>query len=267
MQPWFASSEPKEGIAPPIRLLGFPFAGASSAAFYGLKQQLAGRFCVDGVDLPGRWGRMSEEPFVRMAPLVRALVSVLAASTDTRPYGLYGHSVGALIAFEVARAIGDAGLRPPLFLAVGGCIAPQEVVVKTPIHALPEADFVHQVHDRYGALPPQALASKRLLGALLPALRADIEIFETYRCAARAALDLPILALGGSDDAMLAPTALPAWGWQTHRIFRAATLAGGHLFLNTHAADVAGALQSFVAEIAPELAALAKGPLPAAGVR
>jgi medium-chain acyl-[acyl-carrier-protein] hydrolase len=147
-----------------------------------------------------------------------------------RPFAFFGHSLGALISFELARQ-----LRPryhPSHLFVSGRHAPQLPDPRPPIHQLPDATFVEMLQHRYQGIPKVVLQHAELMELLLPALRADLTIVETYTYTAGQPLDCPISAFGGFQDRNATRSQLAAWGEQTCCSFSLDMFPGDHFFLN-----------------------------------
>src|SRR5690348_12875642 len=125
-------------------LVCLPYAGGSTAAFRSWETALADAIELWRVQLPGRGARIAEPPYTRLRPLVRALAQVLQSATD-RPYALFGHSMGALLAYEVALALRADGRPPPRRLIVSGHRAPHLPPPRTPIHQLDDGAFLEEV--------------------------------------------------------------------------------------------------------------------------
>jgi len=146
------------------------------------------------------------------------------------PLVFYGHSFGALLAFEVAHVLRERGEPLPLALVVSGRRAPQCTDSESPICGLSDADFLEQVSVRYGGIPEEVRRNEELSGLLLPALRADMSLTEGYQYAHRGSLEVPILSFGGLDDIRVTRAELGAWKEETNRDFLLEMIAGGHFF-------------------------------------
>jgi medium-chain acyl-[acyl-carrier-protein] hydrolase len=166
-----------------------------------------------------------------MEPLIAELV-VAIAPLARHPFALFGHSMGALVAFELARALAQKGL-PPACLFVSGRRAPQLPDPEPPLHQLADGPFVGAMVRRYNAIPQAILAETELLRLFLPTLRADFELLETYHYHAAALLPCPIVAFGGSDDPRAARAELAAWQHQTVGRFEMEQFPGDHFYLNS----------------------------------
>jgi medium-chain acyl-[acyl-carrier-protein] hydrolase len=212
--------------------LCLPHAGAGASIFRGWSARLA-EVEVVGLQLPGREGRMGEPPIPDMNPLVQALAAEVEVLLD-RPYAIFGHSMGSMVGFELARALRRGGAPRPHHLFVGGHHAPQLPDRRPPIHALPDHEFLEQLRRRYDGIPSAVLAEPELMALFLPTLRADLRVIETYAYSAEPALDCPIAAFGGVRDGETTAAELEAWGEQTRAEFSLVMLDGDHFFVQTH---------------------------------
>jgi medium-chain acyl-[acyl-carrier-protein] hydrolase len=174
-----------------------------------------------------------------MEPLVADLAEAMWPLLD-RPLMLLGHSMGALVAFELARALRRRHGPVPLGLFAAACAAPQ-LPRRTALHKLPSAELWAELRY-FGGTPEQVLGSDELKALVEPALRADLEICETYRYVEEAPLDCPIVAFGGDDDHDVTLEELRAWKAQTTSSFRISTFAGGHFFIGREHPDMLEAI-------------------------
>ncbi len=237
-----------------LRLFALPFAGGGSAPYHALARHVRARLEVVPVLLPGRERRLVEEPFRDVGALADALARELAGELDAAPFALFGHSLGALVAFELARRLLAAGRRAPLHLFASACRAPQRVATERPIHALPDEEFLAAIEE-LGGMPPEVRQHSELLELVLPALRADFEMYEAYRFdpSSVATLDLPVTALGGEQDLEVPRPDLEAWAERTAGAFDARWFPGGHFFLLDAPADVAHVVDEKLAAAAGAL--------------
>lgn len=247
--PWF--SIPSPNPAARLRLVCFPYAGAGASAYFAWSRALRGRpIEVRAVQPPGRENRLSEAPFTELQPLVDALASACTALAD-RPFAFFGHSMGSLIAFEVTRALRDRAAPMPVHLFVSGANAPDVPRTREPLHPLPGADeFVAAVASRYGGLPKAVLDNRELLEVILPVLRADMRITESYVHTPAAPLPVGIAAYTGAEDPMVTPESLMGWRAQSTGGFASRVFPGDHFFLaeqrDALIADVMQHLGAFV---------------------
>jgi surfactin synthase thioesterase subunit len=212
-----------------MRLFCFPNAGGGAALLHLWLNGLPAAIDMCPILLPGRDRRRADPPFVRMDTLVRSVCQDLQPLMD-RPFALFGHSLGALVAFEVARELQQQDLTP-LRLFVSARAAPQTPRSLPPIHQRPDQEFVDELILRYDAIPPSIAADKDLMTIFMPILRADLEILETYRYQHGVPLACPISVLGGVMDPTVANSELEAWTEQTSSSFRMHLFPGKHFFL------------------------------------
>lgn len=171
---------------------------------------------------------MSERPFVRMAPLIEALTAAVVPHLDV-DFILFGHSMGAIIAFELACGLRRAGAPSPRGLIVSGRRAPQ-LQEPSAIYRLPDAELREVLRTRYN-MPRAQLDNDALMAFALPALRSDFELIETWRYCEEARLDAPLTAVAGRDDDTVTRSDLVAWGALTTQLFRTYQMPGHHHFL------------------------------------
>jgi medium-chain acyl-[acyl-carrier-protein] hydrolase len=210
-----------------VDLVAFPCAGGTPALFGEWGELLPDDVKLRPVRLAGRLDRFREPAFTRMEPLVDALANELAPRFEA-PFSLFGHSMGSLVAFELARELRRRGNRQLVSLVVASCYAPQLRRRGPDLRDLPADRFVAALL-RLNAIP-ELPENDELLDLTLPALRADIELCETYTCAPEAPLDVPISAFVGSRDPRVARDELEAWSAQTHAEFHMRVLPGDHFF-------------------------------------
>ena len=188
------------------------------------------------VQLPGREERLRETPFDRLETLVPELAVNLRPYLY-QPFAFFGHSLGALVAFELAayleNELGAGQTARTLF--VSGCRAPRLNYNENPIHHLPQSGFINQIVRRYGGLPDGILAHPELLNIFIPAMRADFTLLENYDYRRDHPTDYrlhcPILALGGQDDPAVTDAELELWQSHTTRSFDYRLFEGGHFFI------------------------------------
>lgn len=219
------------GPAKRLRLLCLPYAGGSASIFRAWPERLPRELDVCAIQPPGRGNRLAERPFVRLDDLLPPLVEAVLPLLDL-PYALFGHSLGALVAFELARRLrARTGTRPAV-LFVSGCRAPQLPDHAVHIHGLPDDEFLARLAAVNG-IPAEVLESRDLLDLLLPLLRADVEAAETYRWRPGPPLGCAISSLWSEDDPYVTRTDSEAWGAHTTVDFSTHAFPGGHFFLHS----------------------------------
>lgn len=214
-----------------LRLFCFPYAGGGAHIFRGWPEHLPPFLEVCAVQPPGRGSRMRERPFTSLMPLVREAAEALLPCLDL-PFAFFGHSLGAKIEFELARYLRRVHHRKARHLFVSGCRAPQ---IKEPVditYNLPENEFIKELSNLNGT-PREVLEHSELLQLILPMLRADFEIVQTYAYIPEPPLDCPITACGGLADAETTEEHIEAWREQTTSSFVMQMFPGDHFFLQT----------------------------------
>lgn len=239
---WLVSRLPRTSAG--TRLFCFAYAGAGAYAFATWQQQLPGYLHVHSVQLPGRENRMAEPPLNDLDEIV-AQVAPVIAKYDDRPFALLGHSVGAAVAFEVARWLRRNGRSLPSVLFVSGRRAPHLPMRSEPLHGLPDDEFLDAV-CRFGGTPPGVLDDPDLVEMFLPVLRADITAAETYEYRPEPPLECPIVAMHGVADAIVRPDEVAAWDRHTGAGMRRHDFPGGHFFIRQ---DEAAILKTVIAEL------------------
>ena len=227
---------PASNPAASLQLFCFPYAGGGASVFSAWRGALPPNVEICAVQLPGREGRLSEPPFTRWPDVAEAATETLMA-TIARPFALFGHSLGALLAFEVARRLRRERRRAPVHLFVSGCRAPHLPLDKSLTYDLPTQAFVEELR-RYGRTPAAVLHCAEVLDIYLPMLRADFRLAELYACHDDAPLSVPISVYGGTADDDVPEAKLDAWRRHTTSAFRRVMFEGGHFFLNERSGAV-----------------------------
>lgn len=221
---------PKPNPQAHLRLFCFPYAGAGASAFRSWVDKLSLlNVEVCAVQLPGRETRLRESPFTRISPLVEALARVLLPYLDL-PFAFFGHSMGALVSFELARQLRRQQSPSPLHLFVSSRRAPQLPNPYSSIHHLPDAAFIKELY-RYNGTPQAVLEDPELRLLFLPLLRADLAVNETHVYTPEAPLNCSISAFGGLEDREASRNELDAWRVQTSKTFTLRMFPGDHFFL------------------------------------
>lgn len=234
------------------RLICVPYAGAGAAAYRDLPNVLPDWIQAFAIRLPGRESRLAETPLAGIDAVVDEVLRGLHGDDASGlPYALFGHSMGALVCFEVARAMRRLGDAQPVALFVSGRRAPHVPDPDRNLHELPEADFLAAVIELNG-IPNQVLQEPGLLELISPALRADFAVCETYQHRPEPELRCSISVFGGVAD----PTTTPEWlnGWRSHTggRFTLRLYPGDHFFLHAHHREMAAALATDLASAVGE---------------
>lgn len=205
----------------------FPFAGGSAAFYYEWGPALAPWIEVVPVQLPGR-GRLANLPHARDIREISFAIADAVAFDADRPIVLFGHSMGAILAFEVACRLQESRVAVR-HLVVTGRPAPHIRSPEVPVSDLGREGLVQVLRD-YGATPEEVLADDELLDLALPTVRADFRMIERHSSLAATPLNCPLTAVGGTADPGVPADAIQAWGRYTAGPFDAYFLPGGHFF-------------------------------------
>jgi surfactin synthase thioesterase subunit len=211
-----------------VSLFCLPHAGAGPIVFREWSTLLDPRIDVVPVQYPGRPPRLSEPPETSLKRLAQRLAGPVAERAGEGPYALFGHSMGALVAYEVACLLTRLG-QPPVRLLVSGQTAPH-LYRPTRVHALSDEGLVDHIRRLQGT-PEDVLANPSLLELLLPVLRADFALCESYGYEEMPPLTADVTVLGGTDDPGVAPGLLDRWGDLTGGACDVRVLPGGHFYL------------------------------------
>jgi pyochelin biosynthetic protein PchC len=221
-----------------IRLVCLPHAGGAASGYFGLSAALAPSVEVWSVQYPGRQDRRSEPPVTDVRELARRLAERLDGRLD-QPYALFGHSMGAVVAFELARLLEQSGRGPQVLLA-SGRRAPSTVRDER-VHLRDDAGVAQELRLLSGT-DPAFLRDPELFEMILPALRADYRAVETYQSDLDSTVTCPVTALVGDNDPKTTVEEARAWGRHTSGAFELRILAGGHFFLDERMSEVTAAL-------------------------
>ncbi|MET8977294.1 alpha/beta fold hydrolase [Streptomyces sp. NPDC004539] len=217
---WIVSRRQRPDAA--ADLFCFTHAGGSPGEYLRFEEELP-EIQVSGIQLPGRASRLREPPLTSMASVVDAVSEALRPE---RPFAFFGHSLGGLVAFEVARALRDAGREVPRRLFLSSSPPPPLDHGGQPVHTLGDDLLLAEIEQRWGELPAEIRADPRLLRMALDVFRADITIYETYRYWPGPLLDIPVTVFVG--DLERDRLRVTEWRARTSRAFEVFCLTGGH---------------------------------------
>jgi medium-chain acyl-[acyl-carrier-protein] hydrolase len=215
---------------PKLRLLCFHHAGGDAFVFRQWHEQLFHDVELWAAQLPGRPPRHGEPGFDRLGDLIADMVGAIAPVFD-EPFALFGHSMGAYLAYECAHQAERRG-RVPARLFVSGCSAPHLVKAREGLSHLPDAEFLAAVRHRFGGIPDGVAADPELVGYFLPILRGDLALLESHPVRREDPLRCGITAFGGADDPYVPLHGLEAWSVYTVGQFSCSRFPGGHFYLN-----------------------------------
>ena len=213
-----------------LRLFCFSYAGGNASIFRSWHGHFQPTVEIFPLQIPGHGTRMQEAPLTRMKPLAEAASKARGAYLD-KPFAFYGHSMGATLGFEIAHKLRAVWGVEPAHFFVSGRRGPQRAAHRV-LHNLPKPRFIEEL-KRLNGTPEEVLQSEELLDLLIPMLRADFEVLETYQYSERPALTCPITAMGGTEDHEITREDIDAWGQVTSGKFESHMLSGGHFFLHT----------------------------------
>ncbi len=227
---WISFHKPRPRAR--LRLLCFPYAGGSALAYRHWVASMPEEIDVLPVQLPGRDRRLREAAYTRVEPLVEAAVHGLTPHLD-RPFAVFGHSLGSLVGYEVVQRLRrDRGLEP-VHLLVSARRAPQLPPDPDDDYKLPDAELIERLREINGT-PAEVLEHPELMELMLPLLRADFELNDTYQPIAHPPLECPVTAYGGLEDVETSKDQLEVWSEVTAGPFQLRMFPGDHFYLNQH---------------------------------
>lgn len=215
-----------------IRLFCLPYAGGGTAIFRAWSKELPSFVDVCPIQLPGRETRLDEPAAVRMEPLADAIAQAMLPYLD-KPFVFFGHSMGALISYEVARRLRTGNGLEPVHLFASAHGGPHIPEKDKHVYRLSDAEFLNHLRTLNGT-PQQVLDCPELMKILLPTLKADFELLGTYEYRPAAPFSCPITVFGGSHDHSV--TADQLAGWESHTTGKVSVkfLPGDHFYLLSH---------------------------------
>lgn len=212
-----------------LRLFIFPHSGSGAYPFRTMSASLPPWVELSILQLPGREALFGAPMYQSMKPLVEAIVPVIKPQLDVS-FAFFGHSLGAHVAFEVARALRKQNISLPRGFVASGTRAPHLPSRRIPLHNLTTPRLIDELR-RYGGTPEAVLQNQELMDIFLPPLRADLAIFETYSSMSDMPFEFPVTAFGGKTDHRTDPDELEAWKEHTTGGFSAQFFEGGHFYL------------------------------------
>ncbi|MFB8759391.1 alpha/beta fold hydrolase [Streptomyces nigra] len=226
-----------------LNLYCLPYAGCSARVFESWKAYAPEFLNILPVELPGRGSRCTDNPISDLSGLLDDLSSAIDADGRV-PYGIFGHSFGAIIAYELGRRVISDGRPRPSTLVVSACRPPHLATPEVPVFDRPDRDFRKRLLELRGT-PPELLENDELMELYIPVIRADYSILDNYRPTDPAGIGCPIVALYGSADDDADGAVMEQWSAYTRSSFVKYEVSGDHFFL--HSAE-----QEIVSRIASE---------------
>lgn len=242
---WFTTFLPVDRAQ--LRLFCFHYAGGSSNTFRTWQQHMPDDIQIIGVELPGHGRRLSENCKTDLLELAENIAGELNEHLDI-PFAFFGHSMGALLSFELTRLLRKFSLPMPQHLFLSAHKAPHLPRDSDPIYNLPESEFVRRLYELNGT-PKAVLENAELRELFLPLLRSDFQVCETYNFTESLPLETPITVFGGRHDNEISLESLRAWEKHTTGSFQLHVCEGDHFFINN--AD-----ESLLPKLVPQLNAL-----------
>jgi medium-chain acyl-[acyl-carrier-protein] hydrolase len=213
------------------RLFCLPFAGGGASIFRTWGRELSRFVEVCPIQLPGRENRLGEPPLTNIQTLAERLASEILPFAR-KPFALFGHSMGALLAFELTRTLRRLDGPMPSALFISAHRAPHLPLRRKPLHALPDPEFLQAVRG-LGGTPGEVFEHEDLLKVMLPVLRADFTLCDRYDFIPEAPLDCPLVLYAGRQDTEVSPQEVEAWGEHTTQTARLRIFPGDHFFLRS----------------------------------
>jgi medium-chain acyl-[acyl-carrier-protein] hydrolase len=227
--PWLAARYQRSRMCLP--LFCFPYAGGGASIYRQWQAQMVDGINVCPVQLPGREDRIEDPLCNNMQRLIEEMAYHLN-DFFTVPFALFGHSMGGMIAYELACYLCNGQGAPPVHLFISASFPPHMLKQRPPLHRLPEAEFADMMSSG-GGIPKAILQNEELKELLLPILRADFALIENTIHDKHGALDIPFTAFSGTEDSAVSPETVDGWHGYTQGPFTRKIVPGNHFFINS----------------------------------
>lgn len=229
-------------------LFCFPFAGGGASAFGKWAGSFPDQIVVTPIQYPGRETRWSESGFATLTELAERIADDFKDCWPRR-FAFFGHSFGALLAYELARIVKQRDQPLPVRLFLAGARAPH-LPLREQIHDLADERFLSKL-QKFNGLPDELLKHPNLIAAVLPIIKEDFRLFEQHRFKQSDPLDIPMSVFGGFADDNVAVPELLSWSRHTSKAFRSRFLKGSHFFIFDSVSSIAGYIQQDLAACSP----------------
>lgn len=212
-----------------VKMFFFHYAGGSASIYRNWVKDLPSSAEVIGIQLPGREGRFREAPYKEISLILGDLLAAMESLTDSKPYIFFGHSLGGLIAYELARELNNNKTLPQ-HLVISGCQAPHLPLRRKKIHHLPDRDLLSEL-ALYRGIPEAIINNRELMSTFIPVIRADFTISENYSYKTKKLLSCPITLLNGLEDPYIFLEDIQGWKQHTSGEFNQYLFQGDHFFI------------------------------------
>ncbi|WP_339388642.1 thioesterase II family protein [Vibrio caribbeanicus] len=230
---WFERFNPL--LSPNIRIICFPYAGGNASTYSNWHRYLPSDIEVIAIQPPGRANRLIEPAIDNVDELIENLSMYIDFFTSTK-YVLFGHSLGSRVAYALALRIKQYGGPPPLHFVASGSPAPHVIPHRKCISGLPKREFINELRLLNGT-PEEVLQSEELMEILIPMLRADFKMSNTF-VSEKTLLDCPISTICGLNDIGLQVEHQEAWEELTNNNFSIKYIQGNHFFIDKNVRGV-----------------------------
>ena len=228
---------PKKVDSPRARIITFPYAGAGAVAYHSWASLLPENIELISIQYPGRGGLFDVSPRTSIEDLSAESYETVVSFADD-PYIIFGHSMGALVAYQTILSLRRDCQSLPKSFFVSACESPlSNSGLTRNLHKLPDDEFLDGIMS-YGGMPEEIMQSTDMLSYVLPLLRADMTALETWRCPKEPSLNIPIVALGGNNDRLVDKIQLKRWSEFTNSKFTQRILPGDHFFIQNQLPDI-----------------------------
>lgn len=225
-----------------LRLYAFPFAGGGASVFFPWAKHMGTQIEPWAIRLPGRETRLREEPIASFKAMRQVLLEELAPQLKP-PFALLGHSLGAILAYTLARDLQRMGGAAPEALIVAGARPPARPIPRPLLSEMDDRHFVRELGERYNSLPPAVVQNPELLALVLPVLRADIQVYESFEYEAEPVLGCRTAAFGGEQDPLVSAADVADWRGCCAAEFSHHVFPGDHFFLQSSVESVVKATE------------------------